>query len=805
MEFLRLLVTTLPTLFAPQDAVLDLAPLWTETTFYVLSVENVDASSNRVTLHCFPGPQIPGVDFEGEAQASEVAFGSTGGLSNVASILSGDGSLIHGFSYIFQENAGADPVLRIATFRDGDCAIAQTFEKRTNTGYYGTEMVAVHLPSEDREAAPEPTMFVVTGNVGRLDRIDLFASPPGATWNRDDAGSPGPPISTPDSAGGSVIDGDFFLVGETGNFYLSPFAGGLFPALVELLPSEERAAVSLVYLTPQGNLVLDGWTLDPTVLTVGEPPTSEGFGYWRNRELLNRELIESILSPGAESNLQPDPKLDGTYYYASGNLLAEFQLNGRYDPTPEIGFVRELTDFTQPLPDNDPGKKVFVLGDFLLAKQTGGEYEARTFDGSRRQTIGEGLTETKLKSIRTARPTQPTTVAQGGPVSIDDLEQTHSFDSRTQVHPADAYLLWQLGYIGEGFSGRPLTGFEILRLARTDLDAGGRRRSRAEPGPGSASRNLVPARIGSGLAAMPHGPSAGISGSGSCGADDTTDCVQQGRFRVRAWYRTLDGERGPISLRTLTEDTGYGFIFDEANIELVYKTLNACAINGKYWVFIAGLTDLPIDLQFVDTLSGRVNVYSNPPQAFQLKKDVVAFDCDAPGASTLWEARGSSGLSATATELVDRITELAVPAPPPGVTRTEPVELAPRTEVRAGFSSRGSCVESADTLCLVGDRFRVVATYRTQSGASGRAGAVEITEDTGYLWFFDEANVEAVLKVLDACALNQSFWVFGAGLTNVAVEITITDTLTGEVRTYNNDLGTDFAPIQETSAFPCAA
>ncbi|HUG75365.1 MAG TPA: hypothetical protein VMM81_06815, partial [Acidimicrobiia bacterium] len=84
---------------------------------------------------------------------------------------------------------------------------------------------------------------------------------------------------------------------------------------------------------------------------------------------------------------------------------------------------------------------------------------------------------------------------------------------------------------------------------------------------------------------------------------------------------------------------------------------------------------------------------------------------------------------------------------------------------------------------------------------SGRGTAVSLTDDTGYFWFFDAANVEAVIKVLDACPLNTRFWVFAGGLTDVEVEMRVTDTATGEVVTYVNPQGTAFQPIQDTSAF----
>lgn len=111
-----------------------------------------------------------------------------------------------------------------------------------------------------------------------------------------------------------------------------------------------------------------------------------------------------------------------------------------------------------------------------------------------------------------------------------------------------------------------------------------------------------------------------------------------------------------------------------------------------------------------------------------------------------------------------------------------------------------TCTPTAKAMCLGGGRFKVEATYATSS-ASGQADAVRLTDDTGYLWFFSSTNVETVIKVLNACPVNNRFWVFAGGLTDQRVDLKVTDTKTGAVRTYINPIGTPFQPIQDTSAF----
>jgi hypothetical protein len=114
-----------------------------------------------------------------------------------------------------------------------------------------------------------------------------------------------------------------------------------------------------------------------------------------------------------------------------------------------------------------------------------------------------------------------------------------------------------------------------------------------------------------------------------------------------------------------------------------------------------------------------------------------------------------------------------------------------------------NCVLDDITLCLLGGRFRVTATYDAGNGNAGNAHVMALTGDSAYLWFFGPANVEAVVKVIDGCALGGQFWFFAGGLTNVAVVITVTDSMYGAVQTYSNPGGTPFAPIQDTSAFRC--
>lgn len=135
------------------------------------------------------------------------------------------------------------------------------------------------------------------------------------------------------------------------------------------------------------------------------------------------------------------------------------------------------------------------------------------------------------------------------------------------------------------------------------------------------------------------------------------------------------------------------------------------------------------------------------------------------------------------------------------VTITETTVATDIDFALAGFAYQ-SCQPSDQHLCLANGRFLATATWRTPDGRTGRAGVEQLTDESGYFWFFRPGNVEAIVKVLDACGASlPHFWTFAAGLTNLEVELTVVDTFTNDINTYQNGAGVPFLPIQDTRAF----
>ena len=117
------------------------------------------------------------------------------------------------------------------------------------------------------------------------------------------------------------------------------------------------------------------------------------------------------------------------------------------------------------------------------------------------------------------------------------------------------------------------------------------------------------------------------------------------------------------------------------------------------------------------------------------------------------------------------------------------------------------CVPDADTMCLNNDRFKVEVTWMDHQSNTGPGQVASCgTDDSGLMWFFNDSNWEMLVKVLNGCSINQHYWVFFAATTDVQFTMRVTDTMTGQFKTFNNveytnALGQPANAVTDTSAF----
>jgi len=262
-----------------------------------------------------------------------------------------------------------------------------------------------------------------------------------------------------------------------------------------------------------------------------------------------------------------------------------------------------------------------------------------------------------------------------------------------------------------------------------------------------------------------------LAGPVGCQPAPTRLCLNGGRYQVEVAWLTGQGQAGAGNGVPLSADTGYFWFFDADNVELVVKVLDGQAVNGHVWVFYGALSDVEYMITVTDTQTGLARRYFNPRGVIASVGDTHAF--------------GPLGASP------------ANPEPP--VVRAAASPLPPVSE-RTGKAAATPCQATARRLCLNEGRFAVEVAWKDFQNHTGQGTAVPLTGDTGTFWFFDAANVELVVKVLDGRPLNGKFWVFYGALSNVEYTLTVTDTETGTVRTYRNPAGR-FGGAADTGAF----
>ncbi|MCB1247630.1 MAG: hypothetical protein KDB69_10215 [Acidimicrobiia bacterium] len=174
----------------------------------------------------------------------------------------------------------------------------------------------------------------------------------------------------------------------------------------------------------------------------------------------------------------------------------------------------------------------------------------------------------------------------------------------------------------------------------------------------------------------------------------------------------------------------------------------------------------------------------------------------------VWEDGDSSDKLISVTTLDDDLLEgdetfsvvLSLPSGGVSVSRAESTVIVADTDV----SNDGPCVADDSTLCLgASERFRVQVRWRTANDSGEGTVATLDRRDSGLFWFFNEDNIEMLVKVLDACGLPQfqTFWVFYAATTNVGFDLIVTDTVGGRTKIYSNTVGHVADPVTDTGAF----
>jgi hypothetical protein len=115
---------------------------------------------------------------------------------------------------------------------------------------------------------------------------------------------------------------------------------------------------------------------------------------------------------------------------------------------------------------------------------------------------------------------------------------------------------------------------------------------------------------------------------------------------------------------------------------------------------------------------------------------------------------------------------------------------------------RDPCNEGDLTACLQRGRFDVWVHFWTDGDVQhGKVKQVDLGPDSSLYYFFDENNVEMLVKVLDGCRMNDHFWVYAAAATDLRYNLHVWDTRTGVAVVYQNSPGTVPVAVTDAQAF----
>ncbi len=334
----------------------------------------------------------------------------------------------------------------------------------------------------------------------------------------------------------------------------------------------------------------------------------------------------------------------------------------------------------------------------------------------------------------------------------------------------------------------------------------------------------LPARAADGLPAATGTPTATATAtprpvvtatprpSTSCTAGPNTLCLL-GRFEVTVRYR-ISQTAQPASAGVVPganrNDSGlfYYSEFGPQNWEFLAKGVNLCATANPIFALLVGAaSDREYQVAITDKLTGDRKTFDNAQGNRPVLFRTAFATCAATGASAdpLDERIDVAVLSAAneaRNDLQKALGDLQAiesPEDAAAIAADAPVAI---TEPLA------ACIPTSERLCILGGRFSATLQYRLDSTQDYRlAGVVPdpSADDSGLFYYpeFGATNWEMLVKGADLCSSQNFFNVIASAATDRDFLLTVTDTQTGEARTYRNVQG-DF-PALFREAFPTCA
>ena len=262
-----------------------------------------------------------------------------------------------------------------------------------------------------------------------------------------------------------------------------------------------------------------------------------------------------------------------------------------------------------------------------------------------------------------------------------------------------------------------------------------------------------------------------------CFEDGWSDCVGEGRFKVEAEYGTSGGELAPALIREAhLGDSGTLFYFYSwDNPELLVKVLDGCGVNGHHWVFGSAATDREYVVRVEDLRNGTRQEYRRG-RSDPLIAEVTAFPCG-PGQVSF--GSGASSPTGTADWFGGPETATGVQLALDAVAAVGPSDV----EDGGGWG----CYSAWFGDCMVDGRFGATVHYwlpheewadedeKREARKTANVRPAALGDNAALFYFFSFDNPELLIKVIDGCAINGHYWVFGSAASDLEHRVYVRD------------------------------
>ncbi|HEV2851657.1 MAG TPA: choice-of-anchor B family protein [Thermoanaerobaculia bacterium] len=252
----------------------------------------------------------------------------------------------------------------------------------------------------------------------------------------------------------------------------------------------------------------------------------------------------------------------------------------------------------------------------------------------------------------------------------------------------------------------------------------------------------------------------------SCKPGPDRLCFQGNRFIVDAgWRNPTTGATGKGTV--LKRGPNYGiFTFDSGHADLIVRMTKT---GQEFRLLYGQLTNLQISIGVTDTRPRGTTRFTNGPN-----------NC---GAVQPVPAKLAEGITAEDGLLMPQAFDLGKPGD--GIPGR--LDLTSEAFTFTDSHETGTCKAGPTRLCLHDKRFQAELTWRDPgTGVTGTARATKITDDSGTFAFKAANGVDVAVKTVETDRVR----IVWGSLTSLEFNLKITDTLSGQVKTYTNPAGT---------------